>query len=77
MNNQFEKEAIGNQISDFQNLNLLGKGQFGAVYKTKSNINGQIYAVKWFELPRNKVDLKNLIRKRYITSKISHPNIVT
>ena len=77
MNNQFNKETIGNQISDFQNLGLLGKGQFGAVYKMKSNINGQIYAVKWVGLPKDENDLKNLIREQYIMNKISHPNIVT
>ena len=77
MNNQFNKETIGNKISDFQNLGVLGKGQFGAVLKMKSNINGQIYAVKWVELPKDENDLKNLIREQYIMNKISHPNIVT
>ena len=67
---------IGNKISDFENLGLLGKGKFGAVYKMKSKFNNKIYAVKWLKKPEDKEDEKNLKREKFIMSQISHYNIV-
>ena len=74
--NQFEKNTIGNHISDFIELGFLGKGQFGKVLKMKSKINGQIYAVKIVEKPKEKYDEIKLKREKYIMESLSHSNIV-
>ena len=72
MNNHFDQ--IGNHFSDFIKLDYLGNGQFGHVYKMKSKLNGQIYAVKQVLIPNGKN--KSLMREECIMGSISHPNIV-
>ena len=62
-----------NQISDFECLAPLGHGRFGQVYKMKSKMDGQIYAVKMVKKPGEKINLK---REKYIMGQLSHPNIV-
>ena len=42
-------DNIGTKFSDFEIIKLLGKGAFGKVYKVKSKINFQIYAMKIFD----------------------------
>ena len=76
MNNPFPNNPIGNSISDFINLQRLGSGQFGTVFKMKSKKNGQIYAVKIVEKPKNNKEIVNLKREEFIMGQISHPNIV-
>ena len=75
VNNQVDN--IGNQISDFINLELLNNGYFGTVFKMKSKINNQIYAVKLIKIEsideREKI---RIMREQKILSRISHPNIV-
>ena len=75
-NNFFTINSIGNKFTDFIQLNTIGSGSFGIVYKMKSKINGQIYAVKQLKKPNNENDLKNFLRETEIQSKLYHPNIV-
>ena len=72
MSYQFDK--IGNHFSDFIKIDNLGNGQFGDVYKMKSKLNGQMYAIK--EVKIQKGNNKSLMREEYIMGSISHPNIV-
>ena len=77
MNNQ--SNSIGNQISHFKRLDKLGEGSFGVVYKMKSILNNQIYAVKQIEMPKGdniKKDIIKLMREATIMGNICHPNIV-
>ena len=70
-------DSIGNKISDFINLKKIGKGQFGTVYKMKSKINNQEYAVKLVPIPKGQTKKTiSLIRENFIMNNISHPNIV-
>ena len=69
-------QDLGNKISDFYFLELLGEGQFGKVFKMKSRINNQIYAVKRVEYPKNMEDLIKSLREKFIMKSLSHPNIV-
>ena len=69
-------ELIGNKISDFEQLGLLGKGNFGSVKKMKSKINGKIYAVKSIPIPKNERENIQALREQYIMGFLSHPNIV-
>ena len=60
---------IGKKFSDFEMLKLLGKGAFGKVYKVKSKLNNQIYAMKIFD--------KNInIIEENLKIKVVHPNII-
>ena len=52
MNAHFFRKPIS--MNDFQILCQIGKGYFGAVYKVKYNINGQIYALKRYEKAKAK-----------------------
>ena len=62
-------ENIGNDLSHFEIIKLIGKGAFGKVYKVKSKINKQIYAMKIFD--------KNIKRiKKNLDIKINHPCII-
>ena len=68
---------IGNKFSDFTMLEKLGEGNFGIVYKMKSNINNCIYIVK--ELKKsslNETEKINLKREIQIQSKLCYPNFV-
>ena len=76
MNNPFPNNPIGNNISDFINLQRLGSGQFGTVFKMRSKKNSQIYAVKIVRKPTNDNEFVNLKREEFIMGKISHQNIV-
>ena len=72
---------IGNNISFFEEIEQLGKGQFGEVHKMKSKINNQIYAVKFIKIPvdqNENIQYENIkiFREKVIQSNISHPNIV-
>ena len=50
-NYSFEEESdIGNHLSDFEILQVLGKGTFGFVAKVKSKIDLKIYAMKRVDL---------------------------
>lgn len=69
-------DSIGNNISDFELLKELGRGQFGVVKKMKSKINGQIYAIKVINQPKNKEEQKSVIREEFIMDALSHPNII-
>ena len=42
-------DNIGTKSSEFEIIKLLGKGAYGKVYKVKSLINFQIYAMKIFD----------------------------
>ena len=75
-NNPFPNNPIGNNISDFINLQRLGSGQFGTVFKMRSKKNSQIYAVKIVRKPTNDNEFVNLKREEFIMGKISHQNIV-
>ena len=60
---------MGTKPEDFEIIKLLGKGAFGKVYKVKSKLNNQIYAMKIFD---KKID----IIKSNLSIKFSHPNII-
>ena len=69
---------IGNKLSDFENIQDLGKGFFGEVKKMKSKINNEIYAVKIIKKSsiKTEYDMKKLNREKFIMSNLNHPNIV-
>jgi len=76
----FSPDDFRNQISDFILLQEVGSGKFGKVFKMKSKINGQIYAVKSLQKTKNinkyKSQIRDLMREQLIQSNVDHPNIV-
>ena len=70
-------DNIGNHISDFINLKILGNGYFGTILKMKSKINNQIYAVELIKIESiDESEKIKIMREQKILSSISHPNIV-
>lgn len=68
-------------INQFQQLEKIGKGQFGVVYKIKDKISGIISAAKIsinvIELTEDNESLiKSLVNEVNIISKLNHPSIV-
>ena len=62
-------DNIGTKFSDFEIIKLLGKGAFGKVYKVKSKINFQIYAMKIFDKHLDTI-------RENLKKKLLHPNII-
>ena len=52
----YNDNLIGNNLEDFEILQVLGEGGFGKVFKVKSKLNNKVYAMKM-------IDLKALITK--------------
>ena len=56
-----------NQISryanDFDELEEIGKGGFGIVYKAQHKLDGNIYAIKKIKLSRNNEENKRILRE--------------
>ena len=64
-----EDTNIGDKPEHFEIIKLIGKGAFGKVYKVRSKLNNQIYAMKIFDKNIEKV-------KSNLSIKFSHPNII-
>ena len=78
-----EDDSMGNKVSDFEVLQLLGEGAFGKVLKVSSLINHKIYAMKLLNLKSNEGDALNkeekeeyFISEIELLQKLNHPNIV-
>ena len=79
-NNDNDIEQIGNKFDDFEILAKLGEGSYGSVFKVRSKINKNIYALKKANLKK----LKDICQKAYdstiheaiFLSHLSHPNVV-
>ena len=74
-------KIIGNKLEDFDILLMLGKGTFGKVFKVRSKINNEIYAMKQLDLEylRNKDDPKYLekaLNETEFLLNLSHPHII-
>lgn len=66
-------------LQDFEFLKILGKGNFGKVYLTKNNLNGQLYAIKVIRkdvlLEYNQIE--GTILEKNIMTKSRHPFLVS
>lgn len=75
---RFKKEIeIGDQLDDFEIIDVLGRGSYGLVYKVISKINKQEYCLKRISvrnMPPEKA--KNCLREVQILKKLKHPNII-
>ena len=76
INSFITNNKFGNKITDFTKIEEIGKGNFGTVLKMKSNIDGQIYAIKQINKKISKADLIHLYREIKIQNMLKHPNII-
>ena len=70
---------IGNKLSDFIILQVLGEGEYGFTAKVRSKLNLRIYALKKYksEFFLNNDDINNCILKQIIfMKKLDHENVV-
>ena len=70
------ENEIGNKLSDFEILQVLGQGAFGFVAKVRSKKNLKIYAMKKVDLSKVDEDHKRYYEYETIFLKrLNHPNI--
>ncbi len=76
MNNQPTKAYRQVQPeSKYCNLELVGQGQFGRVFRATHKISGQVVALK--ELDQNRFPTAKFLRELHFLLSLQHPNIVT
>ncbi|CAF1149571.1 unnamed protein product [Didymodactylos carnosus] len=77
--NDFDNIVIYRYIHDFYEIDKLGHGAFGSVYKAKNRLDGKLYAVKKIVFNDNfqtrTKAIKALREVRFLAS-ITHPNVV-
>lgn len=61
---------------DFKEVDVLGKGGFGSVYKVEKKSDGNSYAVKKIELSRKTSNIDLCVREVEQMVVLSHPNII-
>lgn len=62
--------------NDFEELQLLGKGAYGAVYKARNRLDGRDYAIKKIRLSASAENDEKTLREITALSRLSHQNIV-
>lgn len=63
--------------SDFEELELLGKGGYGSVYKARNKFDGVEYALKKIPLRlRSFSTSSNIFRESRTLARLNHPNVV-
>ncbi|WBW74330.1 eIF2 alpha kinase Hri1 [Schizosaccharomyces osmophilus] len=62
--------------SDFEELELLGKGGYGYVYKARNKFDGVDYALKKIPLTLRSLSSSNMFRESRILARLNHPNII-
>ncbi|MCO5592460.1 hypothetical protein L7F22_046462 [Adiantum nelumboides] len=62
--------------SDFEELELLGKGAYGAVFKARNRLDGRSYAIKKIRLSASAENDDRTLREITALSRLNHQNIV-
>lgn len=61
--------------SKYCNLELVGQGQFGRVFRANHKISGQVVALK--ELEKNRFPTAKFLRELHFLLSLQHPNVVS
>ena len=68
---------IGKCMNDFMMIDEIGRGAHGVVFKVRSKINGEIYALKKIKLEHLISDnIKDALVEVYSMKKLKHKNII-
>jgi len=66
------------EVEQYQLGNIIGRGQFGCVYRALNLVTGQIVAIKRIKLEdQNKKDIDSLMQEVELLQSLSHPCIVS
>lgn len=76
--NTSSAKAYSRYHFDFEEIGELGHGGFGAVFKVKNKLDGNLYAIKKIHFKHNesKEELRKIILEVKLLSNLNHPNIV-
>ena len=66
----------GRYTAEFDELELIGKGGFGKVYKVQHKLDGSIYAIKKAVINYGDLNDRKMLKEVALLSKLNHPNIV-
>lgn len=74
-----DRTAVGNTSryeNDFEELQLLGKGAYGSVFRARNKLDGRDYAIKKIRLSASAENDEKTLREITALSRLSHQNIV-
>ncbi|EPQ30765.1 uncharacterized protein PFL1_01666 [Pseudozyma flocculosa PF-1] len=63
-------------LSDFEEVEFLGKGAFGSVVKARNRLDGRFYAVKKIKLSSSPDEDERTLREITALSRLDHPHVV-
>ena len=64
-------------LSEFEMMDLMGKGGFGSVIKVRNKLDGNTYAIKRIQLQPRSLNLnKKITREVKLLSRLNHENVV-
>lgn len=66
----------GRYSRDFEELEIIGEGGFGKVYRVKHRLDGGIYAIKKIIINYGNPTERKMLKEVSLLSKLNHPNIV-
>lgn len=69
-------QPVSRYLSDFEEVEFLGKGAFGVVVKAKNKLDGRFYAVKKVRLSSSAAEEERTMREIMTLSRLDHPHIV-
>lgn len=69
-------QPLSRYISDFEEVEFLGKGAFGSVVKARNKLDGRFYAIKKVRISNSAVEEERTMREIMTLSRLDHPHIV-
>lgn len=69
-------QPVSRYLSDFEEVEFLGKGAFGVVVKARNKLDERFYAVKKIRLSSSAAEEERTMREIMALSRLDHPHIV-
>lgn len=69
-------QPVSRYLSDFEEVEFLGKGAFGVVVKARNKLDERFYAVKKVQLSSSAAEEERTMREIMALSRLDHPHIV-
>lgn len=61
--------------TDFDIVQILGRGAFGEVFKVKHKVDGRYYAIKKIQVPKGAA-LERILREVDLLSRLHHRHVI-